>query len=258
MNVPHDAEGGSGGPPNKETESPMNVFHEDGRGSGSPLRKDSIPEEDEYVAPELDREATAVEAVRTGRKRAPSFFPAMMVGTPKVDDVASDGRVRVYSFSAAAPENAPVVLVWKDLTVKTRTNPPKTLLHGISGAITGGFWAIMGASGGGKTTLLSTISLRLDQSKIEITGDIHLNGHKYDTGILKSMSAYVLQDDLLHAELTVKETIAYHAELRLAGKMDNAGRLQVGGPGGGHARRAYSQLHRRCSCPTPLCSARST
>ena len=89
----------------------------------------------------------------------------------------------------------------------------------------------MGSSGGGKTTLLSTISLRLDPAKIEVTGDIHLNGHQYDTGILKNMSAYVLQDDLLHAELTVKETIAYHAELRLAGKMDDAGRKQVGGEG---------------------------
>ena len=36
--------------------------------------------------------------------------------------------------------------------------------------MTGGFWAIMGASGGGKTTLLSTLSLRLDPSKMDITG----------------------------------------------------------------------------------------
>lgn len=40
------------------------------------------------------------------------------------------------------------------------------------------------------------------------------------------MSAYVLQDDLLHPELTVKETIAYHAELRLAGKMSEDDRKQ--------------------------------
>ena len=55
----------------------------------------------------------------------------------------------------------------------------------------------MGSSGGGKTTLLSTVSLRLDQSKMETTGTIHLNGHEYDTGILKAMSAYVLQVGLI-------------------------------------------------------------
>jgi ATP-binding cassette subfamily G (WHITE) protein 2 len=84
----------------------------------------------------------------------------------------------------------------------------------------------MGASGGGKTTLLSAISLRLDQAKMEVTGTVHLNGNIYDTSILKAMSAYVLQDDLLHAELTVTETIAYHAELRLAGKMSPESRKQ--------------------------------
>lgn len=194
-------------------------------GSKSPPRKDSIPIP--YHPPSLSRQVS-IELVNRV-KRAPSFYPASLGGLQEEEEVSASGRNRAFTFSAAAPENAPVVLVWKDLTVKTRTNPPKTLLHGISGAITGGFWAIMGSSGGGKTTLLSTISLRLDPAKIDVTGDIHLNGHEYNTGILKNMSAYVLQDDLLHAELTVKETIAYHAELRLAGKLDEAGRKQVRG-----------------------------
>jgi ATP-binding cassette subfamily G (WHITE) protein 2 len=84
----------------------------------------------------------------------------------------------------------------------------------------------MGSSGGGKTTLLSTISLRLDSSKMETIGTIRLNGNEYSTAVLKAMSAYVLQDDLLHAELTVKETIKYAADLRLSGKMDDKGRKQ--------------------------------
>jgi ABC-type multidrug transport system fused ATPase/permease subunit len=192
------------------------------RGSKSPPRKDSIPIP--YIPPAMSRQVSMEIVNRV--KRAPSFYPASLGGLQE-EEVTSSGRARAFTFSAASPENAPVVLVWKDLTVKTRTNPPTTLLHTISGAITGGFWAIMGSSGGGKTTLLSTISLRLDPAKIDVTGDIHLNGHEYDTGILKNMSAYVLQDDLLHAELTVKETIAYHAELRLAGKMDEGGRKQV-------------------------------
>jgi len=35
------------------------------------------------------------------------------------------------------------------------------------------------------------------------------------------MSGYVLQDDVLHAELTVLETLSCHAQLRLAGKVDD-------------------------------------
>ena len=123
--------------------------------------------------------------------------PVEAGGTQPEEERNDEVRKRAFSFSPEAPVNAPVVLVWKDLTVRTRTQPPKTLLHNINGSITGGFWAIMGSSGGGKTTLLSTVSLRLDQSKMETTGTIHLNGHEYDTGILKAMSAYVLQVGLI-------------------------------------------------------------
>lgn len=56
---------------------------------------------------------------------------------------------RKYSFSPRIPANSPVILSWKNLSVTTRTAKPKILLDNISGSITGGFWAIMGASGGG-------------------------------------------------------------------------------------------------------------
>eukprot|EP01034_Spumella_vulgaris_P039627 gene39627-48969_t len=74
----------------------------------------------------------------------------------------------------------------------------------------------MGSSGGGKTTLLSTLALRLDPNYMEISGDIRLNGREYSKKTLKAMSAYVMQDDLLHAELTVWETINYAAQLRMS------------------------------------------
>jgi ATP-binding cassette subfamily G (WHITE) protein 2 len=50
---------------------------------------------------------------------------------------------------------------------------------------------------------------------MNITGDIHLNGRDYQRGVLKAMSAYVMQDDVLHAELTVEETLFYASQLRL-------------------------------------------
>jgi ABC-type multidrug transport system ATPase subunit len=62
---------------------------------------------------------------------------------------------------------------------------------------------IIGGSGSGKTSLLSVFSLRLDQRHINLEGDIRLNGHEYTRRELKAMSAYVMQDDVLHAEFTV-------------------------------------------------------
>ena len=130
----------------------------------------------------------------------------------------SFSRNRAMTFSPDAPANAPTILVWDHLTVTTQIKGggTKTLIDDISGAITGGFWAIMGPSGGGKTTLLSTLSLRLDPSKMNISGDVTLNGNTYEKNDLKAMSGYVMQDDLLHADLTVQETLDYTAKLRLS------------------------------------------
>ncbi len=125
------------------------------------------------------------------------------------------GRDRAPTYTPAAPDNAPTVLTFSNITVTTKTANKKTLLDDVSGSITGGFWAIMGASGGGKTTLLSTLSLRLDTNYMDITGEFRLNGREYSRHDLKAMSAYVMQDDLLHAELTVYETLHYAAQLRM-------------------------------------------
>jgi ABC-type multidrug transport system ATPase subunit len=70
---------------------------------------------------------------------------------------------------------------------------PKALLNNISGAITGGLWAIMGASGSGKTTFLSVLSLRLDTQRMKMSGDIRINGRTYNKNTLKAMSGYVMQ-----------------------------------------------------------------
>lgn len=130
-------------------------------------------------------------------------------------EMQTKGRKRAVTYSAAMPDNTPTVLTFSNLSVQTKTSTPKVLLNNLSGSITGGFWAIMGASGGGKTTLLSTLSLRLDPSFMHIDGDIRLNGREYSANVLKAMSAYVMQDDLMHAEFTVAETLNYAAQLRM-------------------------------------------
>jgi len=139
------------------------------------------------------------------------------------DDIV---RNRSPTYTPKFPENAPSILTFENIVVKTKDGNSTELLKGVSGSITGGLWAIMGASGGGKTTLLSTLSLRLDSKHMDISGSIRLNGREYDKSVLKSMSAYVMQDDVLHAELTVMETLKYAAELRLPPQLTNVERLE--------------------------------
>ncbi len=134
-----------------------------------------------------------------------------------VDPEEGSARVRAVTYSPEAPGNAPTILSFSNITVTTKNAKKAVLLDDCSGSITGGFWAIMGASGGGKTTLLSTLSLRLDTKYMDITGEFRLNGREYSRAVLKEMSAYVMQDDLLHAELTVYETLYYSAQLRMRG-----------------------------------------
>ena len=129
--------------------------------------------------------------------------------------VLPPARDRAMTFTPAAPDNSPTMLTFTGLSVSTKSSPKKVLLNNINGSITGGLWGIMGASGSGKTTLLSALSLRLDTRFMDITGEFRLNGREYSRNDLKAMSGYLMQDDLLFAELTVYETLYYAAELRM-------------------------------------------
>ncbi|GAX18004.1 ATP-binding cassette, subfamily G (WHITE), member 2 [Fistulifera solaris] len=143
------------------------------------------------------------------------------------EDVEATTRPHVYT--PECPDNAPAVLTFSNLTVTKRGGNKKKLLNNVSGSMTGGLWAIMGPSGSGKTTLLSTLALRLNTRVMEVKGEIRLNGREYDASLLKSMSAYVMQDDLLHAELTVAETLYWASLLRMpldTKEKDRAERVQ--------------------------------
>lgn len=47
-------------------------------------------------------------------------------------------------YSPVHPDNTPAILTFSNVSVTTKTNPPKVLLNNVHGSITGGFWAIMG------------------------------------------------------------------------------------------------------------------
>lgn len=91
----------------------------------------------------------------------------------------------------------------------------KTLLDSISGeAREGEILAVLGASGSGKSTLIDALANRMARGSLK--GSVTLNGEDLMAGrLLKVISAYVMQDDLLYPMLTVEETLMYSAEFRL-------------------------------------------
>ncbi|CAO2839619.1 unnamed protein product [Amaranthus hypochondriacus] len=90
----------------------------------------------------------------------------------------------------------------------------KVLLNDISGeAKEGEIMAVLGASGSGKSTLIDALADRI--SKDSLKGSVLMNGEVLESKLLKVISAYVMQEDLLFPMLTVEETLMFSAEFRL-------------------------------------------
>uniref|UniRef100_A0A803LLP4 ABC transporter domain-containing protein n=1 Tax=Chenopodium quinoa TaxID=63459 RepID=A0A803LLP4_CHEQI len=123
------------------------------------------------------------------------------------------------------PPSNPFVLAFQSLTYSVKIHPnasrnyseEKLLLHDISGEVKEGqIMAVLGASGSGKSTLIDALAGRI--SKERLKGSVTLDGQEVlrsNANILKSKSAYVMQDVILFSGLTVEETFMYSAEFCL-------------------------------------------
>ncbi|KIH44570.1 hypothetical protein ANCDUO_25404, partial [Ancylostoma duodenale] len=81
----------------------------------------------------------------------------------------------------------------------------KVVLDQVSGfAEPGQVTFIMGASGAGKSTLLNILTQKKMRG-LRIFGEIAINNQLVEMGDMKKYSAYVQQDDLFIAEMTVQE-----------------------------------------------------
>jgi len=103
---------------------------------------------------------------------------------------------------------------WSNVTVVRGEN---VCLSAASGAAKAGrLTALMGPSGSGKTTLLTSIAHRIPLTE----GAVRFDGFAWSKA-LKRRVAFVEQDDVVYAELTVRESLTYLARLRLG--LDAAG-----------------------------------
>ncbi|KAK2647644.1 hypothetical protein Ddye_015133 [Dipteronia dyeriana] len=116
-----------------------------------------------------------------------------------------------YSVKVGPKMKFPVPICRK---AKVETTQIKMLLDNISGeAREGEILAVLGASGSGKSTLIDALAGRIEKESLK--GAITLNGEALESRLLKIISAYVMQDDLLFPMLTVEETLMVSAEFRL-------------------------------------------
>ncbi|KAL7117782.1 hypothetical protein ACP275_03G094800 [Erythranthe tilingii] len=114
-----------------------------------------------------------------------------------------------------------ISLKFEDVNYKVRikgnkkSDVGKNILQGVSGSVSPGeVLALMGPSGGGKTTLLNLLSGRVKNNG----GTITYNDQLYSKS-LKRRIGFVFQDDVVFPHLTVKETLTYSALLRLPKKL---------------------------------------
>lgn len=71
----------------------------------------------------------------------------------------------------------------------------------------------MGASGAGKTTLLNAVAG--EAAGGSLSGHILVNGTSVDSDLMRKLSVFVFQDDIILATMTVREVVRMSAILRL-------------------------------------------
>ncbi|KAI3758040.1 hypothetical protein L6452_05587 [Arctium lappa] len=189
------------------------------------------------------------------RREAAASSPTLGELLKYVGDIRKDGngdetpahRVLEMSETSSEPRSLPFVLSFNNLTysvkIRSKMSIPavfggrkrlggapatsmeavggerlfsrsKVLLNDISGeARDGEILAVLGASGSGKSTLIDALANRI--AKGSLKGTVTLNGEQLESRLLKVISAYVMQDDLLFPMLTVEETLMFAAEFRL-------------------------------------------
>ncbi|KAF9989676.1 hypothetical protein BGZ75_005353, partial [Mortierella antarctica] len=99
------------------------------------------------------------------------------------------------------------------------------IIKDISGRlITGRTCAVMGPSGAGKTTFLSILAGKV----VKTDGSVKVNGKEQTLSLWKKLIGYVPQEDVMLADLTVREILMHSARMRQPVHMShNEKRLKV-------------------------------
>ncbi|KAH8023912.1 hypothetical protein HPB51_019149 [Rhipicephalus microplus] len=134
------------------------------------------------------------------------------------DRIGTNGFVSLDSYCAENEALRPhscnaVSLEWKNINYEVPVGKSKKMLidHMYGRCAPGTLTAIMGPSGAGKTTLMNILSGHIERG---YEGEVQVNGCVRDTKLFNMQSCYVMQDDCLLPELTVREALNMSVQLR--------------------------------------------
>eukprot|EP00887_Chlorella_sp_A99_P005572 scaffold1.g5572.t1 len=156
---------------------------------------------------------------------------AFLAAVPGPDGGAAAAAVQHELHKSPLAHVVGLELEWRDLTYaiplgrgKKRTE--RIILDSLSGAVQPGrLLAILGPSGCGKSSLLNALSGRLPRGG-RLEGEVLVNGRARGRGF-RSLAAYVTQDDVMFPNLTVRETFAFAANMRLGSSVSNEAKQQA-------------------------------
>lgn len=134
----------------------------------------------------------------------------------------------------------PLQLIFKDIGLDFKVAPDKSkgekfgssksILRDCTGVLhPGRVCAILGASGAGKTSLIQLISRHRTwpaKNVAKESGVVMVNGEIVTDDKLRTICAFVYQDDVMYTSLTVREHITLAAMLRLPKEMPKEEKLQ--------------------------------
>lgn len=144
----------------------------------------------------------------------------------RLGDVVNIGKsTLVLGPEGLRPAKARPGVSYAALDLRVVTPQGKVILDGISFALDeGSFLGVVGPSGSGKSTLVNALT----GFRPATEGSVFFSGRDLYTEYehIRQRIGYVPQDDVLHMELTVGQTLEFAAELRFPSDVSEADREQ--------------------------------